>query len=375
MGPERRRRPQPGHRSEPRLLRPARRRAAEETGLTCPPPTARTRCEWQLTARPVGEPTPADFAFTTAAVPEPGPGQVVVRNTWLSVDPYMRGRMNEGPSYIPQFELGETMTGTAVGVVVASGADGLPLGTTVSHFAGWREYALLDAGALQLLDTAIAPAQAYLGVLGTTGLTAYAGVKDIAPIREGDVVFVSGAAGAVGSIAGQLAKKLGTAKVIGSAGGPEKARRLVTDYGFDEAIDYRAGDLPGRLAKAAPTGIDVYIDNVGGDHLQAALGAMNLHGRVALIGAISVYNATELPAGPNNLPFAIGKRINLRGMNVSDHLDLIPEYVTQAAGWLNDGSLRADETVVDGIENTLDAFLSMMRGGNTGKMLVRLAQD
>ncbi|MER5636827.1 NADP-dependent oxidoreductase [Kitasatospora sp. NPDC002227] len=334
-----------------------------------------TSREWQLTSRPVGEPAPADFALVTAAVPEPGPGQIVVRNTWLSVDPYMRGRMNEGPSYIPQFELGETMTGSAVGVVVASGADGLPLGATVAHFAGWREYALLDAAAAQVLDTALAPAQAYLGVLGTTGLTAYASLKDTAPVREGDVVFVSGAAGAVGSIAGQLAKKLGAAKVIGSAGGPEKARRLVEDYGYDKAVDYRAGDLPGRLAKAAPAGIDVYLDNVGGDHLQAALGAMNLNGRVALIGAISVYNATELPPGPNNLPLAIGKRITLRGMNVGDHFGLVPEYVAQAAGWLKDGSLRADETVVDGIEHTLDAFLSMMRGGNTGKMLVRLAQN
>jgi NADPH-dependent curcumin reductase CurA len=331
--------------------------------------------DWQLAARPVGEPTPADFTLATTTVPDPGPGQVVVRNTWLSVDPYMRGRMNEGPSYIPQFELGETMTGSAVGVVVASGTDGLPLGTTVSHFHGWREHALLDVRAVQVLDTAVAPAQAYLGVLGTTGLTAYAGVKEIAPVREGDVVFVSGAAGAVGSVAGQLARKLGAVKVIGSAGGPEKARRLIAEYGFDEAIDYRDGDLPAQLAKAAPTGIDVYIDNVGGDHLQAALGVMNLRGRVALIGAISVYNATELPPGPNNLPYAIGKRITLRGMNVSDHFDLIPEYVSQAAGWLNDGSLRAEETVVDGIENTLDAFLSMMRGGNTGKMLVRLSED
>ncbi|GAA1983652.1 NADP-dependent oxidoreductase [Kitasatospora viridis] len=334
-----------------------------------------TSREWQLSARPVGEPTPADFTFTTATVPDPGPGELVVRNTWLSVDPYMRGRMNEGPSYIPQFELGEPMSGSAVGVVVASGAEGVPVGSTVAHFAGWREYALLDAAAVQLLDTALAPAQAYLGVFGTTGLTAWAGVKEIAPVREGDVVFVSGAAGAVGSITGQLAKKLGAAKVIGSAGGPVKARRLVEDYGFDAAIDYREGELAAQLAKAAPTGIDVYIDNVGGDHLEAAIGAMNLNGRIALIGAISVYNATELPAGPRNLPLAIGKRITLRGMNVSDHFDLVPEYVGQAAGWLRDGSLRADETVADGIENTLDAFLSMMRGGNTGKMLVRLDQD
>ncbi|MDH6140574.1 MULTISPECIES: NADP-dependent oxidoreductase [Kitasatospora] len=331
--------------------------------------------EWQLIARPVGEPAPADFALTTVTVADPEPGQVLVRNTWLSVDPYMRGRMNEGPSYIPQFELGETMTGSAVGVVVASRAENVPVGATVSHFNGWREYAVVDAPAVRVLDTALAPAQAYLGVLGTTGLTAYAGVTDTAPVKQGDVVFVSGAAGAVGSVAGQLAKKLGAAKVIGSAGGPEKVRRVVEQFGFDTAIDYRQGDLPAQLAKAAPEGIDVYIDNVGGDHLQAALGRMNLHGRVALIGAISVYNATEPPPGPNTLPLAIGKRLTLRGMNVGDHFDLFPEYLERAAAWLADGSLRADETLVDGIENTLGAFLAMMRGANTGKMLVRLAQD
>jgi hypothetical protein len=331
--------------------------------------------EWRLTARPVGEPAPDDFALTTVTVPDPGPGQVLVRNTWLSVDPYMRGRMNEGPSYTPQFELGEPMTGGAVGVVVASGEDSVPVGATVAHFDGWREHALLDATAARVLDTGIAPAQAYLGVLGTTGLTAYAGLKEIAPVKEGDVVFVSGAAGAVGSIAGQIAGKLGASKVIGSAGGPDKTRRLIEDFGFDAAIDYRRGDLPGQLAEAAPDGIDVYFDNVGGDHLQAAIGASNPHCRIALCGAISVYNATEPAPGPNNLPLAVGKRITLRGMLVGDHLALAPEYIALAAGWLKDGSLRADETVTDGIENTVEAFLAMMRGANTGKMLVRLTQD
>ncbi|MGW5425374.1 NADP-dependent oxidoreductase [Streptomyces sp. NPDC003943] len=328
--------------------------------------------EWQLVARPVGEPRSADFALVTATVPDPGPGQVVVRNDFLSVDPYMRGRMNEGESYIPPFELGETMTGTAVGTVVASQAPELPVGATVTHFLGWREYALVDAAAVQLVDTALAPAEAYLGVLGTTGLTAWATLTEIAPVREGDVVFVSGAAGAVGSVAGQFARKLGASKVIGSAGGPEKAGRLVEQYGYDAALDYRAGDVAGQLAAAAPEGIDVYLDNVGGEHLDAALAAMNLNGRIGLVGAISAYNATELPPGPANLPLAIGKRITLRGMNVGDHLHLIPDYAKQAGGWLKDGSLVADETVVEGIENTLDAFRSMMRGGNTGKMLVRL---
>ncbi|MGW0777260.1 NADP-dependent oxidoreductase [Streptomyces sp. NPDC002835] len=330
--------------------------------------------EWHLAARPAGEPKPSDFAFVTTAVPDPGPGQVVVRNDFLSVDPYMRGRMNEGESYIPQFELGDVMTGSAVGTVVASRAGTAPVGAVVAHFDGWREYALLDAAAVQVVDTGLAPASAYLGVLGTTGLTAWASLTEIAPVQDGDVVFVSGAAGAVGSVAGQLARKLGASKVIGSAGGPAKTERLLKDFGFDTAIDYRTGGVARQLAEAAPDGIDVYFDNVGGDHLDAALQVMNLRGRVALVGAISGYNATELPAGPAHLPLAIGKRITLRGMNVADHADLAPDYIRQAAAWIADGSLVADETVVDGIENAVDAFLSMMRGANTGKMLVRLPQ-
>ncbi|MFJ9774408.1 NADP-dependent oxidoreductase [Kitasatospora sp. NPDC101157] len=330
--------------------------------------------EWRLVARPVGEPKDSDVAFETTTVPDPGPGQVVVRNDYLSVDPYMRGRMNEGESYIPQFELGEAMTGSAVGTVVASQAPEVPVGATVTHFLGWREYALLGAADVQLVDPGLAPAQAYLGVLGTTGLTAWASLKEVAPVKEGDVVFVSGAAGAVGSIAGQFARKLGASLVIGSAGGPVKAKRLTEDFGYDVGLDYRAGDIAGQLAAAAPNGIDVYLDNVGGDHLDAALRTMNLRGRVALVGAISMYNATELPAGPPHLPLAIGKRINLRGMNVSDHFHLVPDFARQVGGWLKDGSLVTDETVIDGIENAFEAFQAMMRGANTGKMLVRLPQ-
>ncbi|RDI55926.1 NADP-dependent oxidoreductase [Nocardia mexicana] len=331
-----------------------------------------TSREWRLITRPVGAPEPADFEFTTATVPDPGPGQVLVRNDWLSVDPYMRGRMNDVESYIPPFVLGEPMTGSAVGTVIASGSETIPVGSTVTHFDGWREYALLDAGKAQVVDPNLAPAQAYLGVLGTTGLTAWAGLTEVAPVREGDVVFISGAAGAVGSVAGQIAKQLGAAKVIGSAGGPAKTARLLDEYGFDAAIDYRNGTIHPDLAAAAPDGVDVYFDNVGGDHLDSALTTMNLRGRIALCGAISIYNDTQLPPGPSHLPLAIGKRITLRGMNVSDHLHQAPEWAAKAAGWLADGTLRADETVVDGIDNAFDAFTAMMNGANTGKMLVRL---
>ncbi|WP_017612346.1 NADP-dependent oxidoreductase [Nocardiopsis salina] len=334
-------------------------------------PTSR---EVHLVARPVGEPDPTDFSLVETSVDEPGPGQVLVRNDWISVDPYMRGRMNDAKSYVPPFQLGEPMEGGAVGTVVSSGSDDLPVGTTVSHFAGWREYALLPEKAVRPVDTSLAPAQSYLGALGMVGLTAYAGLTEVAEVREGDTVFVSGAAGAVGSISGQIARQLGAERVVGSAGGPEKKRRLVEEFGFDAAIDYREGNLTKQLAAAAPDGVDVYFDNVGGDHLQAALNVMNEFGRVALCGQIAAYNATEPVPGPNNMFLAVGKRLNLRGFIVGDHNHLAGEYARRAAGWIAEGKLHTEETVVDGIDNSVQAFLDMMRGANTGKMLVRLAQ-
>jgi NADPH-dependent curcumin reductase CurA len=335
-----------------------------------------TSREWQLIARPVGEPKASDFRLLKAEVADPGPGQILVRNTWLSVDPYMRGRMNDVPSYIPPFQLNEPMTGGAVGVVVAAGdGSAVPVGATVSHFEGWREYALLDAAKTQVLDTSKVPAQAFLGVLGVTGLTAYVGLTEIAPVKEGDVVFISGAAGAVGSVAGQIAKKLGASKVIGSAGGPQKVKRLKDDFGYDTAIDYREGNLRAQLKQAAPDGIDVYFDNVGGDHLDAALTRMNLFGRIALCGAISVYNEESMPPGPPHLTLAIAKSLTLRGFTIGHHMKAFPEYIGKAVGWLADGSLHVDETVVDGIENGLNAWFGLMSGANTGKMLVRLTED
>ena len=330
--------------------------------------------EVHLVARPVGEPTKAEFALVDAPVAPPAGDQVLVRNEWFSVDPYMRPRMNDVKSYVPPFALGAPMDGGAVGTVVASNAASTPVGTPVLHNLGWRDYATVDAAAVRVLDTAVAPAQTYLGVLGVTGLTAYVGLKLIAPVREGDVVFVSGAAGAVGTVAGRVARALGAAKVIGSAGGREKGRRLVEDFGYDVAIDYREGALREQLDAAAPDGIDVYFDNVGGDHLKAALPTMRRYGRVALCGAVSQYNATGPVSGPDLLD-AIKKRLTLRGYLVMDHYDLFDEYVALAARWLRDGSLRSEETVVHGIENAVDAFIGLLRGANTGKMLVRLAGE
>ncbi len=328
--------------------------------------------EIRLAARPDGQPAATDFELATVDVPEPGDGQIVVRNTWMSVDPYMRGRMDDVPSYIPPFALGAALEGSAIGEVVASRADSVPVGATVSHFLGWREYAVLDAAGATVIDPALAPAEAWLGPLGTTGLTAYAALTRTAPVRTGDVVFVSAAAGAVGSVAGQLARKLGASRVIGSAGGPAKTKKLLDTFGYDAALDYRQGALDEQLAEAAPDGVDVYLDAVGGSHLQAAIGALRSGGRVALVGAISGYNTTAPAPGPDNLFRAAAKEATLRGMLVSSHFDLFPEWIGKAAGWLADGSLRTEQTVVQGIEQAPAALLGVLAGANTGKMLVRL---
>ncbi|GII97294.1 NADP-dependent oxidoreductase [Sinosporangium siamense] len=328
--------------------------------------------EIRLAARPVGEPRLTDFDLVATEVPEPGEGQVLVRNTWMSVDPYMRGRMDDIESYIPPFRLGVALEGSAVGEVIASRAPEVPVGATVVHFAGWREHVVLDAAAVQIADTAEVPAEAYLGALGTTGLTAYAALTEVAPVRQGDVVFVSAAAGAVGSVAGQLARKLGASRVIGSAGGPMKAGKLVEVFGYDTALDYKAGPIGEQLAAAAPDGIDVYIDNVGGDHLEAAVGALRVGGRIALVGAISGYNATEPAPGPRNLYNLVTREGSMRGMLINSYFHLFPAWIEKAAGWLADGSLRTEFTVADGLDRAPDAFLDMMRGGNVGKMLVRL---
>ncbi|GAA1215632.1 NADP-dependent oxidoreductase [Kitasatospora nipponensis] len=334
------------------------------------PVTAR---EWHLKARPDGWPVPGDFALVDAPVARPEPGQLLVRNAFLSVDPYMRGRMNDVKSYVPPFRLDAVMDGGAVGYVVASEAEGFEVGDAVLHGLGWREYATLPAAHAVKVDPALAPLSAYLGVLGMPGLTAYAGLVAVAGIKEGDSVFVSGAAGAVGSLVGQIARLKGASRVVGSAGSAAKVAALVDEFGFDAAFDYKAGPVREQLAEAAPEGIDVYFDNVGGEHLEAAIGALNVHGRAVLCGAIAQYNDTSAPAGPRNLALAIGKRLRLEGMLVSDHAALKPQFVAEVAGWLKDGSLRSEETVVDGVEHAVDAFLGLLRGENTGKMVVRLA--
>ncbi|WP_174536278.1 NADP-dependent oxidoreductase [Micromonospora chalcea] len=327
--------------------------------------------EIHLASRPEGWPTAENFRLVTTEVPTPGPGQVVVRNRFMSVDPYMRGRMNDVKSYVPPFALDAPLDGGAIGEVVAGEAGGVKPGDVVLHGLGWREYALVDAKGARKIDPDLAPVTAYLGVLGMTGLTAYAGLLDVAAMKPGETVFVSGAAGAVGSMVGQIAKLRGAGRVIGSAGSAAKVERLAA-LGFDAAFDYHDGPVSKQLRAAAPDGVDVYFDNVGGDHLEAAIGAMNVHGRAAICGMIAQYNATEPPAAPRNLALVIGKRLTLRGFLVSDHGHLREQFVQEVAGWLREGRLSYDETVIDGIEQAPEAFLGLLRGENLGKMLVRL---
>ena len=335
---------------------------------------AATTREWHLAARPHGEPTPEDFRLVEVPVPEPAEGQVVVRVVVMSVDPYMRGRMRSGPSYAPPWEVGEVMRGGAVGRVVASRAPGLPEGSLVLTDAAWRETAVLDAAAVTRLPAAgdVSPSW-YLGVLGMPGLTAYAGLFRVGAFREGDDVFVSGAAGAVGSLVAQFARLRGAGSVVGSAGSPEKVAWL-RELGCTAAFDHHDGVARG-LAEAAPDGVDLFFDNVGGEHLEAAIGALRVHGRAALCGSISGYNAVEPPPGPRNLGLMVGKRLTLRGFLVSDHADLRPEFTETVTGWLRSGDLVVRETVHEGIEQAVPAFLALLRGGNTGKLVVRLAPD
>ena len=330
----------------------------------------RTR-EIHLASRPQGWPTPDDFDLVEVDLPALGDDEVLVANHVMSVDPYMRGRMNDVKSYVPPFEVGGPLDGGAVGEVIASTSAEVPVGATVVHGLGWREHAVVPAARAKVVDPALAPESAFLGVLGMTGMTAWGGLLHAASFQAGDAVLVSGAAGAVGSVVGQVAKALGASRVVGSAGSPEKVTRLL-ELGFDAAFDYHDGPVRDSLRAAAPDGIDVYFDNVGGDHLEAAISSLRPHGRVAMCGAISQYNATEPPPGPRNLALAVGKQLRLQGFLVRAYADRSEEFAAQMAGWLADGSVVVDETVREGLANAPGAFIDLLRGANTGKMAVRL---
>lgn len=318
-------------------------------------------------ARPDGFPTAEQFAFADVPMPVAGAGQAVVENLYLSVDPYMRQAMDED-------ELRTPMEGRSIGRVVDSREPALPVGAIVFHRQSWRTHALLTAGEGRVLAAPDGvPLTAYLGLLGGTGLSAYVALTRIACLRPGETVFVSAAGGGVGTATARLARLLGAGRVIGSTGSAAKAAYLVEHLGFDAALDHSAGDLPGQLAVAAPEGVDVAVENVGGDHLEAAIGAMRDHGRIAWCGAIGQYHAATPPPAPRNLFDLVGKQVRLEGFLVRDHRHLQAELEAFLLPHLRSGAVVSPETVVDGFDHMVEAFLSLLRGGNTGKMIVRVA--
>lgn len=324
--------------------------------------------QWELRRRPQGEPVPDDVALVEVEVPTPGPGEVLVRNHYLSVDPYMRGRMNAAKSYAPPYEIGEAMYGGAVGQVVQSDDARLPVGAFVQHELGWRTHAVVPARAAAVVDPEQAALPHYLGVLGMPGLTAWVGLFDIGDVRPGETVWVSAASGAVGSLVGQLAKRVGC-RVVGSAGGADKCRYVVEELGFDACVDHRAGDLEGSLREAVPQGLDVYFDNVGGRHLQAALSLANPFARFVECGMISAYNGVPEPV--DNLFLVVGKKLTVRGFIVRDWAHRQPAFRRHVAELLRTGQVRYDETVVRGIDRQFDALRDLLRGGtHRGKLVV-----
>ena len=324
---------------------------------------------WHLMSRPQGLPTEENFALKEIELPPLGDGMVRIRNQWLSVDPYMRGRMNDVKSYVPPFQIDQPMEGGAVGEVVESKAEGFSPGDRVLHMGGWRDEAVLDARTVNKLPDLGAESQAFLGNLGVTGATAYFGLLDVASAKEGDVVFVSAAAGAVGSAVVQIAKAKGMT-VIGSAGGADKCE-FVRSLGADHVVDYKAQPVLKGLAAAAPEGIDVYFDNVGGDHLDAAFALARMRARFAICGMIEGYNKAE-PASFRFIMRVIAMRIRMQGFIVFDFQSRMGEFYAEMGKLMASGQLKSQETVVDGLEKMPDAFLGLFSGGNVGKMLVRL---
>ncbi len=334
--------------------------------------TSVTSREIHLRSRPHGIPTADNFALVSVELPAPSGGQVLVRNRYISVDPYMRGRMRDTRSYSPPFGLDEPLTGGAVGEVISSTSDQFAKGDFVLHMFGWREYALVEARGLTKVDPSLAPLQSYLGVLGMPGMTAYVGLLDIGKPQPGETVFVSGAAGAVGSEVCQIAKIQGC-RVVGTAGSAAKTRWLEEVAGVDAAINYKeTSNLRRALNQACPEGIDVYFENVGGAHLEAAIQNMNNFGRIAVCGMISMYNATSAQPGPANLTLMIGRRLLMQGFIVSDHLERRDDFLRDVSGWMREGKLKWEETILEGIERAPDAFIGLFHGENLGKMLVEV---
>ncbi|MBT6144289.1 MAG: NADP-dependent oxidoreductase [Gemmatimonadetes bacterium] len=325
-----------------------------------------------LAKRPSGLPLETDFRLEETPIPSPADGQILVRNQFLSVDPYMRGRMNEGASYAPGLELGEVMVGGVVGEVIESRASGFKPGDIAQTQTGWQEFAVSDIADARRVDPALAPISTSLGVLGMPGITAWVGLLDIGRPRDGETVVVSGAAGAVGSLVGQIARITGC-RAIGITGTDAKISYLTDELGFDGAINYRTQDVSAALSEFCPDGIDVYFDNVGGEISDSVLQQMNEGGRISVCGQISQYNLADPETGPRLTWLFIVKRLMMRGFLVFDHSHRYIEALREMATWLADGRLQYREDVIDGLENAPAAFIGMLQGDNTGKRLVRLA--
>ena len=326
-----------------------------------------------LKRRPKGEPQAGDFEIDEAVIPHPAPGEVLTRTIWLSIDPYMRGRLSDRKSYAPPVQIGEMMTGETAGEVILSTVPGFAPGDLVVGSRGWQTHSISQATSLVKVPKGGAPLSTYLGVLGMPGTTAYSGMTDIGKPKAGETVVVSAASGAVGSVAGQIAKRAG-ARVVGIAGGPDKCLFVQDTLGFDDCVDHQTIELPGALAEACPHGIDVYFENVGGTVQQAAFNLLNPFARVVMCGMVSQYNEAEFPPGPN-LGFVVGKRVHMQGMIVSDKPERFAEWRALAAPWIADGSLKFREDVVDGLENAPDALNGILGGRNFGKLLVRVAEE
>ena len=333
--------------------------------------------EIRLKSRPAGMPTPENFELAETGVASPKDGEVLVRNIWMSVDPYMRGRMVERESYVPPFQIGQALQGGTVGQVVEAGKGAtLKVGDYVNHMLGWREYAVVGAAAMpQKIDPNLAPIQSFLGALGMPGLTAYAGLFRVGGFKPEDSVFVSAASGAVGSIVCQLAKARG-AYVVGSAGTDEKCNWLTKEAKIDHAINYKTvGNLDAAVGKAFPKGIGVYFENVGGKHLEAALNHMRVFGRIAVCGMIEQYNNTAPSPGPWNIIMTIPKSLRIEGFVVSNHYDMQGAFHQEMGTLIKQGKMKWQETVEHGIENAPKAFMGLFSGDNTGKMLVKIGPD
>lgn len=336
-------------------------------------PASLTNHQFRLAARPAGLPKRSDWEYTSEPVPAPGEGQVLVQVLYLSLDPAMRGWMNEGRSYIPPVALGAVMRAFGAGRVVASRHPGFAAGDQVTGTLGIQEYAVLDGGALTKVDASAIPLTAHVSALGLTGMTAYFGLREVGRPQPGQTVVVSGAAGAVGSVAGQIAKIDGC-RVVGIAGGPEKCRFVVDELGFDAAIDYKAGDVRKALREHCPGGIDVYFDNVGGAILDACLANLARRARIAICGAISQYNNTAPAEGPRNYMSLLVTRSRMEGFVVFDYADRYAEAAREMAGWIQSGKLKSKEDVVAGLETFPETLLMLFRGENTGKLMLEVAR-